>query len=206
MTVAVLDKQLYDVLNAVVLKKMTSIPAIVEATGRGDEDVETTLATLRERDLVVMVGESAMPTDEATAALVIAAAQHYDEARQDTLIAQVADKFETVNQRFLQAMSAWQQVDVGGRKVANDHQDPSYDAKIIDKMDKLVSRLNGQLEVLAERDPRFGTYSTRFDRAMRRVEGGEIDYVSSPTLDSLHNIWFEFHEDLLRTLGRARKE
>ncbi|GAA1236022.1 hypothetical protein GCM10009676_20160 [Prauserella halophila] len=206
MTVAVLEKQLYDVLNAVVLKKMADISAISEATARDDEDVKTAMETLGERSLVVMVGESAMPTDEAVAALVTAAAKHYDEVRQDTVIAQVADKFEAVNQRFLEAMSAWQQVDVGGRKVANDHQDSSYDAKIIDKMDKLVSRLNRQLEVLAERDPRFGTYSTRFDRAMCLVEGGEIDYVSSPTLDSLHNIWFEFHEDLLRTLGRARKE
>jgi len=25
-------------------------------------------------------------------------------------------------------------------------------------------------------------------------------------MDSVHNIWFEFHEDLLRTLGRERVE
>jgi hypothetical protein len=25
-------------------------------------------------------------------------------------------------------------------------------------------------------------------------------------LESVHNIWFEFHEDLLRSLGKARTE
>jgi hypothetical protein len=32
-----------------------------------------------------------------------------------------------VNAQFLTTMSSWQQIDVGGRKVANDHTDPEYD-------------------------------------------------------------------------------
>jgi hypothetical protein len=38
------------------------------------------------------------------------------------------------------------------------------------------------------------------------VDTGEHDLVASPMADSIHNIWFEFHEDLLRTLGRTRAE
>jgi hypothetical protein len=41
---------------------------------------------------------------------------------------------------------------------------------------------------------------------MRKVDEGDTAYVSTPTVDSVHNVWFEFHEDLLRTMGRARKE
>ncbi|MCX7669457.1 MAG: hypothetical protein N2439_05235, partial [Anaerolineae bacterium] len=42
-------------------------------------------------------------------------------------------RFETVNAQFLTTMSSWQQVSVGGRKVANDHTDPEYDDKVIDR-------------------------------------------------------------------------
>ncbi|HEY3650671.1 MAG TPA: hypothetical protein VGL33_22085 [Streptosporangiaceae bacterium] len=206
MTPSVLEKNLYDVLNVVALKKMAVPAAIADATGRPADDVKESLDALTHRGLLALVGEAAMPTDAALPALVTAASQHYDQVRRDPVIGQVADKFEDVNARFLTAMSAWQQVDVGGRKVANDHQDSAYDAKVVARMEKLIGRLRSQLEVLAERDGRFVTYAQRFDRALRRVDGGEIDYVSSPTLDSVHNVWFEFHEDLLRTLGRARKE
>ena len=41
---------------------------------------------------------------------------------------------------------------------------------------------------------------------MEGIDAGRHELVSSPMVDSVHNVWFEFHEDLLRTLGRARKE
>ena len=53
---------------------------------------------------------------------------------------------------------------------------------------------------------RYERYADRFRTAMDRVDTGATEYVTSPTVDSLHNIWFEFHEDLLRTLGRERSE
>jgi hypothetical protein len=201
-----LDKDLYDALNAVALKKMASAEVVADVSGHDTYSAERALASLAELHLVAVVGGSALPTDDAQPALVNAAAEHYDQLRQDPVVLRVADKFEDINSRFLSAMSTWQQVDIGGRKVANDHQDSAYDAKVTAKMEKLIERLRDLLTVLAERDPRFDTYAGRFDRALKRVDSGEIDYVSSPTVDSVHNVWFEFHEDLLRTLGRARKE
>ena len=53
--------------------------------------------------------------------------------------------------------------------------------------------------------PRYGHYAARFERGLEHVDSGRIDYVSSPMVDSLHNIWFEFHEDLLAVLGRPRE-
>jgi hypothetical protein len=121
-------------------------------------------------------------------------------------VAALVDRFETVNAQFLTTMSAWQQVGVGGRKVANDHTDPEYDAKVIDRLDKLATRLNPLLEALAGHDPRFARYTERFSAALAAIDTGDHDLVSSPTRDSVHNVWFEFHEDLLRTLGRERVE
>jgi hypothetical protein len=103
-------------------------------------------------------------------------------------------------------MAEWQQIDVGGHRVANDHSDRDYDDKVITKAARLVERLKPIAGALGERDPRFLRYGERFDAALDRVDRGERDYLLSPMLESVHNIWFEFHEDLLRALGKARME
>ena len=65
-----------------------------------------------------------------------------------------------------------------------------------------MQRLSPLIDVLAGHDPRFAVYRERFDAAMAAVDSGRHELVSSPTSDSVHNVWFEFHEDLLRTLGQ----
>lgn len=204
MTAPVLDKTDYDVLNVVALKKMAAADAIAGDTGRAD--VESVLARLEGLGLVVVAAGAAFPTDDAEPALAAAAAHHYAAVREDTALAPLVDRFETVNAQFLTAMSSWQLVDVGGRKVANDHTDAEYDGKVIARLDRLVQRLGPLLDALAGHDPRFGAYPRRFAAALDGVDTGRHELVSAPTLDSVHNVWFEFHEDLLRTLGRERVE
>ncbi|SIR76366.1 hypothetical protein [Williamsia sterculiae] len=201
-----LDKDLYDALNAVALKKMTTVAGVTTVTTLESDTARRALDDLADRKLIVLVGDNALPTDDSAQALYESAAAIYAPLRDDPAVLTVADKFEDVNSRFLTAMSAWQQVEVGGRKIANDHSDEEYDSKIITQIDRLVSRLSGLLETLGERDPRFGLYITRFRQALDAVDSGDPGAVSDPTRDSVHNIWFEFHEDLLRTLGRKRKE
>lgn len=206
MTPTLLDKDLYDALNAVALKKMSTVAGVVDVTSLDPDAAHTALATLAERNLVVLVGDNALPTDDAADALTESASVIYGEVRTDPAVLAVADKFEDVNSRFLKAMSAWQQIEVGGRKITNDHSDSDYDMKVISQIDKLVSRLAGLLETLGERDPRFRRYISRFRDSLDKVDAGDVAFVSDPTRDSVHNVWFEFHEDLLRTLGRKRKE
>ncbi|MFW0794514.1 hypothetical protein AAFP30_11925 [Gordonia sp. CPCC 205515] len=201
-----LDKDLYDALNAVALKKMSTVAGVADVTTLDLEAAQTALSALAERNLIVLVGDNALPTDSAAEVLSDSASAIYADVRTDPAVLRVADKFEDVNSRFLKAMSAWQQIEVGGRKITNDHSDPDYDMKIISQIDKLVSRLSGLLETLGERDPRFRLYITRFRDSSDKVDAGDVAFVSDPTRDSVHNIWFEFHEDLLRTLGRKRKE
>lgn len=206
MTQTLLDKRLYDVLNAVALKKMATAAAVAEIVDLSPDDVRGIFAELEDGDLVALMGETALPTDASGPVLVDSAAAIYGPLRDDPSVLQVADKFEEVNSRFLRTMSSWQQIEVGGRKLANDHTDSAYDAKVITTIERLVSRLGGLLEALAEKDARFRTYIGRFERSLGKVDAGDIAFVSDPTKDSVHNVWFEFHEDLLRTLGRARKE
>jgi hypothetical protein len=196
----------YDVLNVVALKKMATAEAIAADCGLAAAAVEPVLAALADQGLLVAAGGAALPTDEAVPALAAAAARRYADLRADAAIAPLVTRFETVNAQLLETMSAWQQVAVGGRKVANDHTDADYDGKVITRIDRLVQRLQPLLDGLAAHDPRFATYGRRFAAALDGIERGDHELVSSPVRDSVHTVWFEFHEDLLRTLGRDRTE
>jgi hypothetical protein len=206
MTAPALDTTDYDVLNVVTLKKMATAQSVAAAAGLDAAAVERVLPALAEQGLLVLAGDTAFPTDSAEPALRATADQRYAAVRADPEVLRLVDRFETVNGQFLATMSAWQQLDVGGRKVTNDHSDAEYDAKVVDRIDKLVARLGSLLEELAGHDARFGRYPQRFAAALGEIDSGRPEFVSSPTVDSVHNVWFEFHEDLLRTLGRERAE
>jgi hypothetical protein len=196
----------YCVLNAVALKKMATTPVLAEATGLPADQVRACLSVLAGLGLVLTADGAAFPGDGADAALAASAAEHYAKVRADPEIASLADRFDEINGKLLAAMSAWQQVDVGGQKVANDHTDSGYDDRIIARIDRLVQRLGPLLDALSRFDERFAGYRQRFTAALAGIDEGRHELVSSPTRDSVHTIWFEFHEDLLRTLGRKRKE
>ncbi len=201
-----MDKPDYDVLNVLALKKMADAPAIAVVIASTPEDVEKRLESLAAAGLVVVAGGSALPTNEVEPALAAAATELYAPVRVDPEVGALDGRFETTNTAFLTAMSSWQQIDVGGKKVTNDHGDAEYDEKVITRIERLVGRLEGLIAALARHDARFSTYSTRFEAALAGIDGGDHDLVSSPMRDSVHTIWFEFHEDLLRTLGRERTE
>lgn len=196
----------YDVLNVVALKKMATADAIAADCGLDPAAVDAVLATLAEQGLVVAAAGSVFPTDDTAPALATAAAGRYADLRGDAEIGVLVARFEAVNTQLLETMSAWQQVDVGGRKIANDHSDADYDGKVITRIDRLVQRLQPLLDALAAYDARFAAYGRRFTAALDRIDTGDHELVSSPVRDSVHTVWFEFHEDLLRTLGRDRKE
>lgn len=196
----------YQVLNAVVLKQMADAPAIARVTGIELQDVERSFSALEAQGLLVRLGGPALPTDDAEAALRTAAARHYADVREDPRVAEQVARFDTTNAQFLATMTSWQQVDVGGRAVANDHADAEYDAKVLARLEKLVARLDPLLGALAAHDPRFGIYGRRFTDAVDAVDAGRPEFVAAPTEDSVHTVWHEFHEDLLRTLGKERVE
>ena len=52
--------------------------------------------------------------------------------------------------------------------------------------------------------PRFAPYPLRIADAAAAIATGDVRFVASPRVDSLHQVWFELHEDLLVTLGRTR--
>lgn len=196
----------FEVLNAIVLKGMCRMGTVADLLALPESAIEETVAALERGDLIGRAGELLLPSDEAEPALVAFAADAYGDLRSYAESDGLHERFERINGQLLQTIAAWQQIDVGGHKVANDHCDRDYDEKIITRAAKLVERLKRIAGALGEHDPRFLRYGERFDAALDRVDQGQREYLSSPGLESVHNIWFEFHEDLLRSLGKARTE
>ncbi|MEI5519570.1 hypothetical protein WB401_06995 [Streptomyces brasiliscabiei] len=88
---------------------------------------------------------------------------------------------------------------------ANDHRDPAYDARVLDRfadLDRRVAPVRAELSCAL---PRFGRYRIRLGDALARAAAGagELVYVTDGTT-SYHTVWAEPHEDLLATLGRRR--
>ena len=72
------------------------------------------------------------------------------------------------------------------------------------KVLRIVERLTKALDELTAAIPRYRHYIRRFRDSVARVDRGEREYMCGPTIDFIHTIWFEFHEDILSVLGRPR--
>jgi hypothetical protein len=201
-----LTRSEFEVLNLIVLKKMCRTATVAEILAIPSTSAVAIVSELERDDLIGRVDDLLLPTDDAEPALVAFAGDAYAALRSDPASEELHARFEKINSKLLHTMHAWQQIDVGGQKVTNDHTDPDYDERIISTVVKLIERLKPIAGALGEHDPRFLRYGQRFDQAVVHIHQGDIEYLSSPVLESAHNIWFEFHEDLLRTLGKARKE
>jgi hypothetical protein len=115
------------------------------------------------------------------------------------------DAFESgVNQDVLALTTQWQTVDVGGVPTPNDHSDPDHDGRVLDRLGRVLEKTRKVLGPLAAADPLVDRFADRLDAALTRAEGGETDYVSGVRVDSVHTVWFQMHEHVLRLTGRER--
>ncbi len=115
------------------------------------------------------------------------------------------ERFLVLNPKLLQISTDWQIRRFGTSQGMNDHSDPDYDNKILSRLIRIDYRAQPICTDLAGRLLRFGRYADRLSRAIDRALAGESAYVSD-NLDSYHTVWFQLHEDLLRTLGISRDE
>lgn len=114
--------------------------------------------------------------------------------------------FERINPDLKQVITDWQTMPVRGERRVNDHSDPDYDDKVIDRLCALHERAETVLAGLARGLPRMAIYGKKLEAALDRVETGDVDWVSDIHRDSYHTVWFELHEDLLRIMGQTRVE
>ena len=180
------------VLNSVYLRKIASRQVMAECSGLAAETIEAEVGRAEEQEFVIDVGGGMyMLSEEGTQAVLREYGTRYGGLRQSGDAEDWYQRFERLNTQFLVAISAWQQ-------------DGAGDSTSLDKLLRLVERQVKSLATATELIPRYGLYRSRFEQALDRVEHGSMDHVVSPNVDSIHNIWFELHEDILTVLGRPR--
>jgi hypothetical protein len=121
----------------------------------------------------------------------------------EVLVREVYDRFGALNARVLRLCTEWQ-IRPGG--VPNDHSDPDYDVRILDRLARTLDGARAELVRLTAADPRFAGYAERFDAALQRADRGEHAWVASVACDSIHTVWMLLHEELLCALGASRAD
>ena len=181
----------FAILNAIYLKKMATAATVAEITGLPRDRVEQHLAAASEAGQVIdMGGSGAMLLEDGTAAVLAYYRQTYAPVRALPKVVAWYEAFESINAKFIAQVTAWQQSE--GEERA--------ERKLLQTAEKLAS----DIIALQQHVPRYAGYVKRFANSMDRVDRGQREFVCNPTIDSVHNIWFEFHEDILAVLGRPR--
>jgi hypothetical protein len=180
----------FAVLNAIYLKKMATAATIADITALPAEQVGAALSQSAEREQTLALPDGAMLLGAGTQAVLDYYSARYAGVRADPAALAWYEHFETLNSRFIAAVTDWQKSD--------------GDERVERKLLQCAERLARDIGQLLPQVPRYAEYVRRFGRSMDRVDQGQRDYVCKPTIDSVHNIWFEFHEDILAVLGRPR--
>jgi hypothetical protein len=178
------------VLNGAHLKKMATADDIAAAVGLPPEVAEAQLVGAVEKGWAMSVDGRYLVVPDGTSAVHEHYAKLYGLLRGDPAIERWYSRFETLNDQFIKAVSDWQKND----------EDEKAKAKVL----KVVERLIKALGDITSAIPRYQSYVRRFTESVGRVDRGEREYVCGPSIDSVHTIWFELHEDILSVLGRPR--
>jgi hypothetical protein len=181
----------FAVLNAVYLRKIATLEVIGEISGLRASEVTALVAGAVAESRLEDVGGMYMLIESGTQELLTGYRERYQQLRADADVLAWYERFEIINRQFLQAISAWQTA--GGS-------DPAR----LDRLLRLVERLVKALPAITSTIPRYQRYADRLQTAMDRIDAGHSEFVTSPTADSVHNVWFEFHEDILTVIGRPR--
>ena len=115
-------------------------------------------------------------------------------------VAPLHDAFLALNPGFKALVTDWQVR--GGQP--NDHADAAYDATVLSRLPAILDALAPVLAALAAAVPRTARYAPAFAAAAVRVSAGEHRWLASPAVESVHTLWFELHEELIRLTGRTR--
>jgi hypothetical protein len=110
------------------------------------------------------------------------------------------DAFRLANREVKRECTRWQLRD----GAPNPHDDPAYDAQIIDELAQAATRCGQVLAPLADADARFARYPARLEAALARARAGELRAVTGVMCESFHEVWMELHRDLLLSGGVER--
>jgi hypothetical protein len=195
------------VLHALRCIGFAGLARVAAATGLPESDVESELIDLAATGLVThMAGDFGGwgLTEAGRAVDAERIAEELGTAGTRTAVAEAYDRFLVLNPELLDLCTAWQRRSAGGVVTMNDHSDPVYDARVLDRLTDFDQRAEVVCAALSAAMPRFQQYRIRLTDALARAKSGALEYVTDSTA-SYHTVWFQLHEDLLATLGIPRR-
>lgn len=129
------------------------------------------------------------------------------DARGDSGLRSLYQRFLEKNAAVLQAASDWQVRRYGGgAEIPNDHTDTDYDESVIKELLRVHERASKVLKELGQALPRAAPYRDRLQACVKRLESGDHRAFTGLLEESYHTVWFELHQDLLLTLGLERTD
>ena len=182
------------------------LPRVAEAARLAHDEVESELIDLALAGLVMHTsGEFGGwgLTEAGRAADAARIAEELEAPGTRTAVTAAHERFSVLNPELLDLCTAWQLRSVDGVPTPNDHTDPAYDARVLDRLTDLDRRADAVCAGLGAVLLRFGPYRVRLTDALTRVRAGALEYVTDD-MASYHSVWFQLHEDLLATLGIPR--
>jgi PEP-utilising enzyme, mobile domain len=108
------------------------------------------------------------------------------------VVAEAYASFLEPNKAFKQLTTQWQLERDGDR------------GQFAGRLEQINDAVLAVVDQAAQAQPRFAGYRPRFEAALDRFRAGDDDALAKPMTGSYHDVWMEFHEDLLATLGRPR--
>jgi hypothetical protein len=194
------------VLHALRCIGFANLARVAPATGLPESDVESELIDLAAAGLVRHVPGDFGGwdlTEAGRAADAERIAEELGTAGTRTAVAAAYDRFLLLNPELLDLCTAWQTRSADGVVTMNDHSDPVYDARVLDRLTDFDQRAEVVCAALSAAMLRFQRYRVRLTDALARAKSGALEYVTDSTA-SYHTVWFQLHEDLLATLGIPR--
>ncbi len=186
-----LSEDEFRVINALYLRKVGNAELLSRTSGLPTQTAQRLLWDAAARGLLLDLGGELMLDDSGRRAVLEFYEQHYAQLRTNGTIQQWYERFEALNTQFLQTISEWQTT--------------GAEPRVQEQLLRIVQRQVKALGQITVDIPRYAVYQDRFNAAIESVDAGDSSFVVNPRVDSIHNIWFEFHEDILAVIGRPRE-
>jgi hypothetical protein len=172
------------VLHALRCIGFAGLARVAAATGLPEADVESELIDLAVAGLVNHVAGDFGGwglTEAGRTADAERIADELETAGTRTAVAAAYEGFLVLNPELLDLCTAWQTRSVDGVLTINEHTDPGYDARVLDRLTDFDRRAEVVCAALAAALPRFGRSRVRLADALARARSGALEYVTDST-------------------------
>lgn len=196
-------------LHALMLRGVSSPEGLAQSTGLNLDQVRRALSGIESANLAVhRDGRVSGWTPTTTGREVHSSVLNSDLAPIDRSTAlALYERFGEVNTLVKQVCTDWQiRTSSGGMTRANDHYDRAYDGGVIARLSVIHAEVNAMCIKMGSTFPRAERYRRRLTEALTALKAGDRNRFTHPLSESYHDIWMEFHQDLLLSLRLKRTD